>query len=129
MNDIIKETDINNIIGTTFYNDTINASVNELIGILCIEPFRNIDFKTKFEWRLEYYSEILDKQFYFTIYDYKENWKLYIGSETDVDYPCTIKIDWHIGGKSADDTILAKNFLTNKLNEFRKQNQSFAQYL
>ena len=114
----IKETDINNVIGTSFHNDTINASVNELISILHIEPFKHFDDKTKFEWRLEYYSEILNKRFYFTIYDYRENWDSYNDSETGVsDYLYTTKIDWHIGGKSADDTSLAKVVLTNKLKE------------
>ena len=122
MNAIIKETDINNVIGTAFYNDTINASVNELISILRVEPFKDFDDKTKFEWRLEYYSEILNKRFYFTIYDYNENWDSYIESATGVnDYLYTTKIDWHIGGKSADDTILAKFALTNKLKEFRNE--------
>ena len=122
MNAIIKETDINNVIGTAFYNDTINANVNELISILRIEPFKGFNVKTKFEWRLEYYSEILNKRFYFTIYDYKENWDSHVGSATGVnDYLYTTKIDWHIGGKSADDTILAKFALTNKLKEFRNE--------
>lgn len=119
MNAIIKETNINNVIGTAFYNDKINASVNELISILRVEPFNFVDGKIKFNWCLEYYSEILNKRFYFTIYDYNEDWDSHIGSATGVnDYLYTTKIDWHIGGKSADDTILAKFALKNKLKEF-----------
>ena len=122
MNAIIKETDINNVIGTSFYNDTINANVNELISILRVEPFKDFVDKTKFQWNLEYYSEILNKRFYFTIYDYKENWEQHIGNSPGVnDYLYTTKINWHIGGRSGDDTILAKFALTNKLKEFRNE--------
>ena len=124
MNNMIKETDKNNVIGTSFYNDTINASVNELIGILHIEPFKNFDNKTKFQWCLEYYSETLNKRFYFTIYDYKEDWDSYVEFDDISDdlYATKInwhKINWHIGGKCVDDTSLAKIALTNELKEFR----------
>lgn len=122
MNVIIKETDFNNVIGTSYHNDTINASVNELISIIHIDPFKDFNDKTKFQWNLEYYSEILNKHFYFTIYDYREDWKQYICDSPGVnDYLYTTKIDWHIGGKSADDTILVKVALTNKLKEFRNE--------
>ncbi len=117
MNVIIKETDFSNVIGTSYHNDTINANVNELIKILNINPIMNFNDKTKFQWHLEYYSEILNKRFYFTIYDYKENWDQHVGCATGVnDYLYTTKIDWHIGGRSGDDTILVKFALTNKLN-------------
>ena len=120
MNNIIKETNKNNVIGTSFYNDTINASVNELINILHIEPFKNFDNKTKFQWCLEYYSETLNKRFHFTIYDYKEDWDSYVESDISDD-PYAIKINWHIGGKCVDDTTLAKIDITNKLKEFRNK--------
>jgi hypothetical protein len=117
MNVVIKETDFSNVIGTSYHNDTINASVNELIKILNINPIIDFNDKTKFQWNLEYYSEILNKRFYFTIYDYKENWEHHIGCSPGVnDYLYTTKIDWHIGGKSGDDTILVKVWLKNKLN-------------
>ena len=118
MNNMIKETDKNNVIGTSFYNDIINASVNELIGILHIEPFKNFDNKTKFQWCLEYYSETLNKRFYFTIYDYKEDWDSYVESDDDL---YATKINWHIGGKCVDNTSLAKIDITNKLKEFRNK--------
>lgn len=125
MNDMIKETDKNNVIGTSFYNDTINASVNELIDILHIEPFKNFDNKTKFQWCLEYYSETLNKRFYFTIYDYKEDWDSYVESDiSDEPYATKTnwhKINWHIGGKCVDDTSLVKIDITNKLKEFRNK--------
>lgn len=121
MNAIIKETNFSNVIGTSFHDDTINANVNELIKILNINPIIDFNDKTKFQWNLEYYSEILNKRFYFTIYDYKENWEQHIGCSPGVnDYLYTTKIDWHIGGKSADDTILVKVWLKNKLNDIRK---------
>ena len=122
MNVVIKETDFSNVIGTSYYNDTINASVNELTNILGIEPIKEFCVKTKFQWHLEYYSEILNKRFYFTIYDYKEDWDQHVGCATGVnDYLYTTKIDWHIGGKSSDDTILVKFALTNKLKEIRNE--------
>jgi len=125
MNTIIKETEFKNVIGTSFHDDTINANVNELIQILGIEPIRDFDIKTKFQWALEYHSEILNKTFSFTIYDYNENWDQHTRKYSDTsprinDYLYTTKIDWHIGGKSGDDTILVKVWLENKLNEFRK---------
>jgi hypothetical protein len=117
MNVVIKETDFSNVIGTSFHDDTINANVNELIKIFNINPIIDFNDKTKFQWNLEYYSEILNKRFYFTIYDYKENWEHHIGCSPGVnDYLYTTKIDWHIGGKSGDDTILVKVWLKNKLN-------------
>lgn len=121
MNVDIKSIDLTNVIGTAYYNDTINASVNELVNIFGIEPIKNFDVKTKFQWTLEYHSEILNKTFPFTIYDYNEDWDEYVGCATGVnDYLYTTKIDWHIGGKSGDDTILVKVWLKNKLNEIRK---------
>lgn len=122
MNADIKSIDLTNVIGTSYYNDTINASVNELVNILGIEPIKNFDVKTKFQWTLEYHSEMLNKTFPFTIYDYKEDWESHIGSATGVnDYLFTTKIDWHIGGKSGNDTILVKVWLNNKLKELRNE--------
>lgn len=121
MNTTVKETDFNNVIGTSFWDDTINANVNELIQILGIKPIKDFCDKTKFQWILEYHSEILNKTFSFTIYDYDENWESYTKWATGInDYLYTTKIDWHIGGKSGNDTILVKVWLENKLNEFRK---------
>ena len=121
MDVIVKETDFNNIIGASFCNNTINASVNELISILGIEPFKDFDDKTKFEWRLEYHDETLNKKFPFTIYDYKEDWDQYLDNSTGNDYLYTTKIDWHIGGKSSDYTILVKDWLKNELNKLRNE--------
>ena len=121
MNVDIKGIDLTNVIGTSFWDDTINASVNELLNIFGVEPIRDFDVKTKFQWNLEYHSEILNKTFPFTVYDYRENWESHTESATGVnDYLYTTKIDWHIAGKSADDTILVKVWLKNKLNEIRK---------
>lgn len=122
MNVDIKSIDLTNVIGTSYYNDTIYASVNELINILVVEPIKNFNVKTKFQWTLEYHSEMLNKTFPFIIYDYKEDWDQHIGCTTGVnDYLYTTKIDWHIGGKSADDTLLVKVWLKNKLNKLRNE--------
>ena len=124
MDVIVKETDFNNVIGTSFHNKTINASVNELISIFGIEPDKDLDSKTKFEWRLEYqeyHDETLNKQFPFTIYDYKEDWDQYLDNSMDNDYPYTTKIDWHIGSKSYDYAILVQDWLKNELNKLRNE--------
>ena len=118
MNAVIKSTDLTNVIGTSYYNNTINASINELVNILGVKPIKDFNVKTKFQWTLEYHSEILNKTFPFTIYDYNEDWDVFTKYATGVnDYVYTTKIDWHIGGLSADDTILVKVWLKNKLNE------------
>jgi hypothetical protein len=94
MNANIKSIDLTNVIGTSYHNDTINASVNELCNILGVEPIKDFDVKTKFQWTLEYHSEILNRTFTFTIYDYKEDWELHTESATGVnDYIYTTKID------------------------------------
>lgn len=122
MNADIKSIDLTNVIGTAYYNDKINASVNELVNILGVEPIKIFDVKTNFLWSLEYHSEILNRTFTFTIYDYDEDWNQHIGSSTGVnDYLYTTKIDWHIGGKSGDDTILVKFWLKIKLNKLRNE--------
>ena len=122
MNADIKSIDLNNVIGTSYHNDTINASVNELLNILGLEPIKDFDVKTKFQWILEYHSVILNKTFPFTIYDYNEDWESHTESATGVnDYLYTTKIDLHIGGKSGDDTILVKVWLKNKLNDMRNE--------
>lgn len=122
MNADIKSIDLTNVIGTSYHNDTINASVNELVNIFGVKPTKDFDVKTKFQWTLEYHSEILNKTFPFTIYDYNEDWESHTESATGVnDYIYTTKIDWHIGGKSGDDTILVKVWLTNKLNNLRNE--------
>lgn len=121
MNVDIKSIDLINVIGTSYHDDSIDASVNELVNILGVKP-ENFDDKTKFQWNLEYHSEILNKTFPFTIYDYNEDWDQHVGCTTGVnDYLYTTKIDWHIGGKSGDDTILVKFWLKNKLNELRNE--------
>ena len=84
----------------------------------------NFDYKTKFEWRLEYqeyHDETLNKQFPFTIYDYKEDWDQYEDNSTDNDYLYTTKIDWHIGSKSYDYAILVQDWLKNELNKLRNE--------
>jgi hypothetical protein len=122
MNVVIKSIDLTNVIGTSYYNDSINASVNELIKILGVEPIKDFGDRIKFQWTLEYHSEMLNKRFSFTIYDYNEDWEQHIGNSTGVnDYLYTTRIDWHIGGKTADDTMLVKVWLNNKLKKLRNE--------
>ena len=121
MDTIIREVEFKNVVGTSFHDDTINANVNELIQILGVKPIRGDNVDTMFNWCLEYHSEILNKSFPFTIYDYNEDWGQHVYYATGVNnYLYTTKINWHIGGKSADDTILVKIWLKNRLKELRK---------
>lgn len=125
MDATIRETDFKNVVGTSFHDDTINANVNELIQILGVKPIKYDNVDTMFNWCLEYHSKILNKSFLFTIYDYNENWDQHTRKYSDTssrvnDYLYTTNINWHIGGLSADDTILVKIWLKNRLKELRK---------
>lgn len=110
------------VIGTSFFGNTINANVNELIKVLGIKPIEGFDDKTRFEWRMEYKSEMINKKFPFVIYDWREDWDNFVDCATGVnDYLYTTRIDWHIGGRSGDDTFLIKTELTNILNDLRNE--------
>ena len=77
-----------NTTGTSFYNNTIRASVNELIEVIgepCSQSKNDGQDKVNFEWNCE-----PDDDDVFTIYD----WKEYRILSTDE------QIEWHIGGKS-----------------------------
>jgi hypothetical protein len=84
-----------NVIGTSYHNDTVTCSVNDLKTILG-EPEcedNTGEDKVNFEWICE-----TDKGDVFTIYDWKEYRKLN-GDEY---------IEWHIGGHNKDVTYQAK---------------------
>ena len=89
--------------GTSFYNDTFNASVADLrtiCGIPVMECNDGSD-KVNFEWEME--TEDGDA---FTIYDWKEYRSL---SETE-------SIEWHIGGHNGNVTSTALNEIADALN-------------
>ena len=89
--------------GTSFYNDTFNASVADLrkiCGIPVMECNDGSD-KVNFEWEME--TEDGDV---FTIYDWKEYRTL---SETE-------SIEWHIGGDNGSVTDIAVNEIADALN-------------
>lgn len=72
--------------GTSFYDHTIRATVNDLIQV-CGKPYEHGDpnDKVQYEWLMETENGTV-----FTIYDWKE-YRTF--SENDV-------IAWHIGGNS-----------------------------
>ena len=77
--------------GTSFHDDVINLSYNELVT--CIgEPTYNelsVDGKIQKEWNM-----MTDDNVPFTIYD----WKEYYRDVTDGD-----NVEWHIGHKGGND--------------------------
>lgn len=83
------------IIYTSYHNDTVTCSVNDLKTILGEPEYENNTGKDKinFQWICE-----TDKGDVFTIYDFKEHRKLN-GDEY---------IEWHIGGYDKDVTYQAK---------------------
>lgn len=80
--------------GTSFYGQTVKASVNELTDILGPAKYQytDIDGKTQNEWLLESRGRVV------TLYDYKEYRK----------YSHDEPLDFHIGGHSQQDTEQAK---------------------
>ncbi len=91
-----------NEIGTSFYDDTVTCSVNDLKTILGKPEYENNTGKdkTNFEWICE-----TDKGDVFTIYDYKKYREL-----DENEY-----VKWHIGGHNKDATYQAKIELNDML--------------
>ena len=81
--------------GTSFWNSTIKATVNELIAILGKPLYAGNDGEDKvnFEWHME-----TDNGNIFTVYDWKEYRAI------DKEEP----INWHIGGMSEAITTQAQ---------------------
>lgn len=90
-------------VGTSFHDDIITATVNELIKIVGEPTVANNDGEDKvnFEWHLE-----LGDGTIFTIYD----WKEYRSISMDE------LIEWHIGGNTRIDTTKAYKELKKLLN-------------
>lgn len=93
----IKETD--NVIGTSWFQGTINTTANKLTKLFG-EPYRYVDDKTQYEWNLECNG------ISFSIYDYKE----------DEEINPNEKIDWHIGTKNKKESNYITKILKEKLN-------------
>jgi hypothetical protein len=90
--------------GTSFYDVTIKASVNQLINAFG-EPDYNGntgDDKVNFEWEME-----TEEGDVFTIYDWKEYRKI---SDIEV-------IEWHIGSFSKSVSNVAKIEVQKQLND------------
>jgi hypothetical protein len=76
-----------NIIGTSFFNDTVNCSYNDLVRIIGLPQYEDNsgEEKVNYEWDCE-----LEDGTPFTIYD----WKEYQRISNDQN------IEWHIGAHS-----------------------------
>ena len=77
--------------GTSFYNHTFTATVDDLRNVLGQPQFESNDGEDKnnFDWIMETEDGTV-----FTVYDWKEYRRL---EEDEV-------IEWHIGGRSGADT-------------------------
>lgn len=86
--------------GTSFYKDTLYASINDIIDLVKETPIQYISaYDIQYEWILEY-NNIL-----FTIYSYEED-------EFDPDE----KIYWNIGAKNKEESKYITKILKNELN-------------
>lgn len=89
--------DCNLLNGTSFFGIVVYATANSLTKLFG-EPFRDIDSKTQYEWRLEY------EGIPFAIYDWKE-------PEIDPDE----SIGFHIGAKTKEDSVKVYTAIKRKL--------------
>lgn len=91
------------ISGTSFYDVTFSASVNDLIKIFGEPTIQDNtgDYKSNFDWHLQTFGGDV-----FAVYDWKEYRKLNL-DET---------IDWHIGSFSRDVAIEAKSQILDTFN-------------
>jgi hypothetical protein len=111
MNKVINMTvidDDSRLDGTSFHNNTVKATVNQLTEILGEPSYacEDEDEKVQYEWDCECETEDGDP-FYVSVYDWKE-YREYSEYET---------IEWHIGGKSSWDTDDARDYIESKLKE------------
>lgn len=91
---MIKKHD--DIAGTSWYGYELYTSKDKIIKALGIQPKESNDGKTQYDWWCIYDSTIV-----FTIYDWKELYKI-----KDDDLIC-----WHIGTYTAEDGEFIKNIL------------------
>jgi hypothetical protein len=96
--------DINCVSGSSFYQDVIFATPNQLRYILGEPAYEQNDGTDKVN--MEWYMEMNDSNI-FTVYDYKEYRSLHPNEQ----------IEWHIGGHDQFTTHLAKQLLSEALQE------------
>jgi len=94
----------NHVIGSSFHNDVVFATPNELRHILGEPDWDSNDGADKVN--LEWYRQTPDGNI-FTVYDYKEYRVLHPNEQ----------IEWHIGGHDRFTTHLAKQLLSEALQE------------
>ena len=89
--------------GTSFHGVTLHTTVGELHRVLG-DPTYTCGDKTNFEWDIRVQHG--DEEIVATVYDWKEYW---VGEDTPIYF--------HIGGFSADDTMVVKEHLAKLLSE------------
>ena len=96
--------DLNRTNGTSFHHDVIFATPNELKYLLGKPTYDTNDGEAKvnMEWCME-----MEDGNVFTVYDYKEYKPLHPNGQ----------VEWHIGGHSRFDTHLAKQLLSEELQQ------------
>jgi len=97
---IKKITDYSKTSGTSYHDDNISATVEELINVFGKVERGNASDKSQFDWNLE-----LSDGTPFTIYVWKE-YRYFRTNE---------RIDFHIGGFDKRDTIKARKVIEHLL--------------
>ena len=100
--------DTDRINGSSFHNDIIFATPNELRHILGEPTFETNDGADKIN--MEWCMEMLDGNM-FTVYDYKEYHVLHPNEQ----------VEWHIGGHDRFSTQLAKTLLREALQQAKDE--------
>jgi hypothetical protein len=96
--------DVSRVVGSSFHNDIIFATPNELKYLLGDPAWEDNTGKDKIN--MEWYLQLPDGNM-FTVYDYKEYKPLHPNG----------RVEWHIGGHSRFDTHLAKQLLSEELQQ------------
>ena len=100
----LQDTDFERIVGTSFHHDIVFATPNELRHVLGEPTYEENTGKDKInmEWRMQ-----MPDGNVFTVYDYKEYKPLHPNGQ----------VEWHIGGHDRFTTHLAKQLLSEALQE------------
>ena len=96
--------EVDRINGSSFHDDIIFATPNELRHIIGEPAYEQNDGKDKVN--MEWYMQMNDGNM-FTVYDYKEYKPLHPND----------RVEWHIGGHDRFSTHLAKTLLEEALQE------------
>lgn len=104
----LPDTDFERVVGSSFHNDVIYATPNEMKYILGKPTYEENtgEDKINMEWRMQMHDGNM-----FTVYDYKEYKPLHPNGQ----------VEWHIGGHSRFDTHLVKTLLSEELQQAKDE--------